>query len=718
LFVDRRTTSGASGAARSSKPGERRRSRRPGRTALAAVATAAAFLLLAVSAQAATITVTTSADDNTPNDGSVSLREAIQAINNGTAGADFDIVFQFPGVFGVNDTINFDISASGTRQTINVGGTGNGALPALIAPMTINGFSEPGASPNTLANGDNASLLIALDGASAGPNADGILVATSGAGSTIRGLNIFDFSLNGIELQGGGATVAGDDVGFDATGTPGPNHNDGVHISNSSNSIIGGTTQAARNVISGNKFAGVHIVGSTSSPATGNLVQGNFIGTDTSGKAADANGCCGSAAPVGGVDVTGGNANTIGGATAGARNVISGNGSGLRLDDGAENNVVQGNSIGVGADGVSPVPNAGFGLEVRSSDNLAPPLGPGQANEPATSGNVIGLNPNTNFGGLSNLIANNGGDGVVVSENPLPNNAAPISNNGNSILGNSIFANGGKGIHLVPLPLAAEKPNNLLGAPTITAVTPGASSTLVQGTLSLPASPAMALRIELFSSPACDASGFGEGQRFIGFANATTNASGNASFIASASPVAPGQSVTATATNTTADPSAQPGSVNIFNTSEFSRCFVAPAPAPAPSPGSVAGPPSNAFTVISRSVKHGVITLKVQTRTPGALNARATFIRAVKVISGHGRRRHRHTVRQTLLYGQASASTNGVTPAILRIAPTGKAAGLLRSLHTLRLSIKVSFTPTGGRINTIVFPLTVSSPKPKPKHHR
>jgi hypothetical protein len=395
--------------------------------------------------------------------------------------------------------------------------------------------------------------------------------------------------------------------------------------------------------------------------------------------------------------------------------VISGNGSGLHLDNGAEGNVVQGNFIGVGADGVTPVPNAGFGVEVRSSDNLAPPLGPGQANEPATSANVIGLNPNTKFSGLGNLIADNGGDGVVVSENPLPNNATPIANSGNSILGNSIFSNGGKGIDLVPAASssAPEKPNNLLGAPTITAVTPGASSTLVQGTLNLPARPGMALRIELFSSPACDASGFGEGPTLIGFANTITNASGNASFSATASPVAPGQSVTATATNTSADPSAQPGSVNIFNTSEFSRCLVAPAPAPAP----VGGPPSNAFTVISKIVKQGVITLKVQAHAAGALNGSATFIRSVKVPSGHGRHRRTHTVHKTILYGQVGKSTNGVTPAVLTIAPTGQAAGLLKRLHALRLSVKVSFTPTGGRTNTIVFPLTVSSPKPKPKHH-
>src|SRR5262249_50634836 len=161
----------------------------------------------------AIITVTTTADDNTANDGSVSLREAIQAINNGSAGADTDISNQSPGTFGVNDTIKFNITMAGTVQTINVGGTGNGALPTLIVPMTINGYSEMGASMNTLANGDNAKILIELNGANAGPNADGLLVGATGAGSTIQGLAVNRFSLNGIELQGGGCTIAGNFVG-------------------------------------------------------------------------------------------------------------------------------------------------------------------------------------------------------------------------------------------------------------------------------------------------------------------------------------------------------------------------------------------------------------------------------------------------------------------------------------------------------------------------
>jgi len=404
-----------------------------------------AFVGLLFSPQlfAATITVTTAADDITPNDGSVSLREAITAINAGSNLGDPDIIAQNPGVFGVSDTIKFNISASAAVQTINVGGTGNGALPAITKPVFINGYSEPGASANTLANGDNAVILIQLDGANAGPNADGLLVGATGAGSKISGLIINRFSLNGIELQGGGSTISGNFIGLNAAGTAevGPNQNDGVRISNASSNVIGGTTPDARNVVSGNFIDGIHIVGSTASPATGNLVEGNFVGTNAAGTGSvGLNPFLSPAAPAGnfffGIEISGGNANTIGGSTAAAGNVVGFNVDGIGIDNGAENNVIQGNFVGVGADGVTPVGNASHGISLRSDDNIGPPLGPGQANEPAVSGNIIGLNPNTSFTGLGNLVEFNGKAGVAVFGNPLENNVTPLQNSGNSILGN------------------------------------------------------------------------------------------------------------------------------------------------------------------------------------------------------------------------------------------------------------------------------------------
>ena len=52
---------------------------------------------------------------------------------------------------------------------------------------------------------------------------------------------------------------------------------------NSANNRVGGTASAQRNVISGNQGTGVFITGAG---ATGNVVQGNYIGTDLNGTSA------------------------------------------------------------------------------------------------------------------------------------------------------------------------------------------------------------------------------------------------------------------------------------------------------------------------------------------------------------------------------------------------------------------------------------------------
>ena len=233
----------------------------------------------------AVVTVTTTADDLTPNDGSVSLREAITAINAGSTLGDPDISAQSPGTFGINDKLAFNIPQPGggpTVQTINVGGSGNGALPALTRPVLLDGYTEAGASANTVANSDNANILIELSGASAGPNANGLTLGTGG-GITVQGLAINRFSANGILVKSSHNTVAGNFIGTNPAGTVAePNGLDGVRIDSASNNTIGGTTVDARNVVSGNSLDGIHIVGSANAP-TSNLVQGNFVGVNAAG---------------------------------------------------------------------------------------------------------------------------------------------------------------------------------------------------------------------------------------------------------------------------------------------------------------------------------------------------------------------------------------------------------------------------------------------------
>src|SRR5262245_47476341 len=92
------------------------------------VAIVALLLGPAPSAEAATITVTTGTDELSPNNGHVSLREAITAINAGSDGVDSDITAQHPGSYGSSDTIKFGIFGSllaPCLKTIHVGEPGS-----------------------------------------------------------------------------------------------------------------------------------------------------------------------------------------------------------------------------------------------------------------------------------------------------------------------------------------------------------------------------------------------------------------------------------------------------------------------------------------------------------------------------------------------------------------------------------------------------------------
>ena len=113
----------------------------------------------------ATITVTGNGD-TIAIDGLATLREAITAINN-QADVNGDVTLNRVGnyasmVGGTPDVINFNILGGGVH-TISLGSS----LPTIVKPLTINGYTQPGSSANTLANADNAVVLIQIDGAGA-----------------------------------------------------------------------------------------------------------------------------------------------------------------------------------------------------------------------------------------------------------------------------------------------------------------------------------------------------------------------------------------------------------------------------------------------------------------------------------------------------------------------------------------------------------------------
>lgn len=522
------------------------------------------------SAQSACTTVVTTTGDS----GAGSLREAINCAN------------VTPGT----DTISFNISGSGP-QTISP----LTALPTITGPVVIDGYTQPGSSANTNVSGAiNAVLRIELNGAGAG-FARALDIFASG--TVVRGLVINRFSENGIVIRNGSNNIIeGNFIGTDIAGVADlGNTSAGVVIFSdnqlSLNNRIGGTTPAERNLISGNDNAGIFIQG------WGNVVQGNLIGTDKNGTSALGN-------TQSGLGIFNASNNTIGGPTEAERNIISGNGNdGILIEssnfDFSTGNVVQGNYIGVGVSGTQPLGN---GSVFTSGDGIDIEDG---ASSSSVTGNTIAFNPS---------------NGIEVQAN-----RATL----NRISANSIFSNGGLGIDLREAATASglvtandagdadTGPNNLQNFPLLTSALTSGGSTAASGTLN--STPATAFRVEFFSNVACDPSGFGEGQTFIGFQNVTTDAGGNApiSFMSSTA-VTPGQFVTTTAI----DPAG--------NTSEFSQCIqvtggaLPPPTTPgAPTIGSATPGNSQATISFTAPVSNGgsPITSYTVTCNPGAFSA-------------------------------------------------------------------------------------------------
>ena len=102
------------------------------------------------------------------------------------------------------------------------------ALPTITDPVIIDGYTQPGASPNTLTDGNDAVILIELDGSIAGDEVSGLVLA--GGGSTIRGLAINRFGGSGIELRSGDNVIEGNFLGTDVTGTQDLGNHEGVTI--------------------------------------------------------------------------------------------------------------------------------------------------------------------------------------------------------------------------------------------------------------------------------------------------------------------------------------------------------------------------------------------------------------------------------------------------------------------------------------------------------
>ena len=386
-----------------------------------------------------TYVVNTTADPATETPGILSLREAIQAVDADSS----------------PDVIDFNITGSG-MQTLSL----TSALPTLTNSVLIDGTSQPGyaGSPTIEINGGgNGFAGLEFDAGASGSTLQGLLidgfttgVILSGNSNLVQNNVISGNSLSGIYVPGNGNTIAGNLIGTDSTGMNyDPNGSNagafsaGVWVDGGTGNLIGGSTSATRNIITGNDQDGVAFTSS----AGPNTVEGNYIGLASDGKTALGNNDFG-------VDLGSFNSLAVSDVSV-ANNVISGNAiDGIYLNT-ATGNTITGNLIGTDANGNESFDAFGNPLQGNFGDGITIDLG--------SFGNTIG----GTTAAQRNVISGNYANGITVASG-----AATVSNETpNVISGNYIgsdatglVANGnfGDGIRVVSGPVSVT--GNVLSA--------------------------------------------------------------------------------------------------------------------------------------------------------------------------------------------------------------------------------------------------------------
>ena len=292
--------------------------------------------------------------------------------------------------------------------------------------------AEPNGQGGIWVGAETSNVLI-------GTNADGVNDAAE------RNI-ISGNSGEGILLQSSSTTVAGNYIGLSAAGTGLGNQGDGIDLlDGASSNTIGGTSAAARNIISGESGNGILMQGSVSQ----NLLEGNYLGTDPTGELPRPNGSWN-------VFMADATQNTIGGTVGGAGNVISAAGKdGIGMfGAGVSGNVVQGNLIGLDASGTHPMGNTFQGIYIGDGVGFNPPI------TGAPSDNLVG----GTVSGAGNTISANSLNGIAIHG---------VGATGNLIQGNDIGtdASGSAplGNHQYGIEIANSASQNTVGGTTAAA---------------------------------------------------------------------------------------------------------------------------------------------------------------------------------------------------------------------------------------------------------
>ncbi len=336
-------------------------------------------------------------------------------------------------------------------------------------------------------NGDRITIsgnVIGLsgDGVETG-GLEGVGIRLRGADATVGGAgpadgNIIASLATGVLAEGSGHEISGNIVGLaPMTGLTAPNA-DGIVVSSSPGTTIGGPSSAQANLISANG-RGLVLLGTAPAPVIGNL-----FGVTADGDAGPGN----TTAIV--VDTA---AVTIGGAGAGeANHILNSAAAGIEITAAGSGFVVVGNMIGVAPDFFTPAGNA-VGVTIAADGRLG--------------GTTLAE---------GNLIVDSIGAGVVVADT--------VSDA--TVIGNSIYGSGGLDLDLLPLGsndgLVGVTANGGLPAPTITEALAAAGTARLVIETALPAGD---YRVEVFANTAAHPSGFGGGE-FLTRATTITSTGG------------------------------------------------------------------------------------------------------------------------------------------------------------------------------------------------
>jgi len=486
-------------------------------------------------------------------------------------------------VDAVASRIEFNIPGSGPHQILLT--AGSYVLADPNGGTVIDGYSEPGATPNTDPLASNAIIKIEVVGSgSRGLNA----LEISTPNNVVRGLAVRNAKA-GIKLIGPAATgnqILGNFIGTNPAGTASQSVFNNLAIGvmlvgGASNNVIGSPVLADRNVVAGNAGRGI---ATFDFDTNDNRIRNNLVGVAPSGATKLPN--------LGhGIDLnTGSKRNIVGGYGATDRNVISGNGgSGGETSHGTQTRDNQwiGNLFGTDVTGNNAPTWARNGqVNFSNEDKVVNTLLVGNVFANNLLGGVkihketTGTRVENNLIGvtLNGTPSGNGTYGVQaeldVSDitigpgNTIANNTTGVRVIGSltqriRITGNSIHANAGLGIDIAPLGSINQNdvgdgdvgPNTMLNYPVLTSAT----------NFSVTGTACAGCRVEVFEADSLTtdpalASSYGEGRTLLASAIALPDGTFTI-------PVAPSPNPRA-ATSTATDPDG--------NTSEFSRNIAVP----------------------------------------------------------------------------------------------------------------------------------------------